>query len=143
METTKTNLITELSLRVYNKLGEQQLTGLLMEGKPLMTHDELTQHIRNNLNDYLNNVEQKQLIIDNIGIFDNEDIKSSMIKLAIEMAAVYVKQAIENALTDKDFVGNNLYTVQSNPKLFMMHKYFDEELGIKFNIKDSGLTAPI
>jgi len=143
MKTTKTNLINELSLRVYNRLGEQQLTGLLMHGKPLLTPDELTQHITENLNDYLSPEEQKQLLADNLYNVDDEYIKSLMMKLAIEIASAYVHTAIEKALTAEDFVGNNPFSVHSNPQMFMMAKYFDEELGVKLNIKDSGLTAPI
>jgi len=66
-----------------------------------------------------------------------------MMKLAIEMASGFVQNAIIKALSNEDFVGNNPFSVHSNPQMFMMAKYFDEELGVKFRLRDSGLTAPI
>jgi hypothetical protein len=132
---TKTNLINELSLRVYQKIGEEQLKSLLMDGKPLMTHDELTKHISVNLNDFLNTEEQKQLIIDNIYNVDDEKIKSLMIKLAIEMAAGYVQSAIEKALTSEDFVGDNPYSALTVPRMFMMYKYYNEKSEVNLNTK--------
>jgi hypothetical protein len=131
----KTKLINELSLRVYQKIGEEQLKGLLIDGKRLMNHDELTQHISDNLNEYLNTEEQKQLLADNLYNINDEKIKSLMLKLAIEMASAYFQTAIEKTLTAEDFVTNNPYSVHLNPQLFMMYKYYDEELGVKLNSK--------
>lgn len=130
---TRTNLIKELSLRVYQKIGEEQLKVLLMDGKPLMKHDELIQYINDNLNEYLTAEDQKQLFIDNLYNISDEKIKCLLMNLAIEMAAGYVQNAIVKALSIEDFFGDNPFSVQSNPQLFMIHKYFDEELEVKLN----------
>jgi hypothetical protein len=144
MKTTKTNLINELSLRVYSSIAEKQLINLLIDGQPLMEVEEISEYIKNNLDEYLCLEEQKQLVIDNLGIkTDNEELKSMVLDFAIELAGLYVYAAIQKALSSTEFVGDNPYSVQSNSQLFMMHKYFDEKLGVKLSYRDSGLTAPI
>jgi hypothetical protein len=139
----RTNLINELSQRVYQKIAEQQLTGLLMEGKPLMTGEELKQHITDNLDEYLSPEEQRKLLADNLFNTDDENIKSLTMEFAIEMAAAYVQLLIKIALSNKNFIGNNPFSVHSNPQMFTVAKYFDEELGVKIRFWDSGLTAHI
>ncbi len=129
----KTNLITELSLRIYNKIGKQQLLNLLIEGLPLITNDELIQHIQDNFDEYLTKEEQDELIIENIYHVENEKVNQLMTRLAIELAACYVLETIEKILSANDFVKDNPYSVLSNPQMFMLHKYFDEEMGIKVN----------
>jgi hypothetical protein len=135
---TQINFISELSLRIYQKTGEEQLRGLLLEDKPLMTSDELVQHITENMGEYLNAEEQEQLYIKNLYHVDDEGIKSLLLKLAIEMAATYVQNAFENALSEKDFVGDNPYSALTAPRMFMLYKYYDEETHIKLNPDNLG-----
>jgi hypothetical protein len=97
----QTNYIKELSLRVYNKIAEPLFIDFLMNGKPLMEVYMIANHIEKNLDDYLSAEEQKQLIIDNLGAYnDDEKGKATMIQLAIAIAACDVHSAIERKLTD-------------------------------------------
>jgi hypothetical protein len=48
METNKT-LSNALAIRVYNKIGEEQLKNLLLEGKQLMNYKEIANRIHQNL----------------------------------------------------------------------------------------------
>jgi hypothetical protein len=99
-----------------------------------MDIDEISDHISNNLNVYLTSEEQQQLILDNIGFIDNDEINSSMLKLSIALAAVNIHTAIEKALTSKDFVGDNPYSALSNPRAFIVYKYFHEQIGVKLGV---------
>jgi hypothetical protein len=49
----KTYFIDELSLRVRNKLVEEQLICYLVRDEHLLENEELSREIRNNLDDYL------------------------------------------------------------------------------------------
>jgi hypothetical protein len=100
METQK-NLIDELSLRVYNKIAEPLFIDFLMNGKPLMEVYMIANHIEKSLDDYLSAEEQKQLIIDSLSAYnDEEKDKAAMIQLAIATAASNVQKTIEMKLTD-------------------------------------------
>ncbi|MGD0581489.1 MAG: hypothetical protein ABR974_00935 [Bacteroidales bacterium] len=95
------NLIDELSSRVYNKIAEPLFIDFLMNGNPLMEVYMIVNHIEKNLDDYLSTEEQKQLIINNLSAYNDEEKgKSTMIHLAIAIAACDVHTAIEMKLTD-------------------------------------------
>jgi chromosome condensin MukBEF complex kleisin-like MukF subunit len=140
---TKINYINELSLKVYQKIGEEQLKGLLIDGKPLMEIEEISEHINSNMDDYLCSEEQKQIVVDNIGNVDNEELRTKTLNFAIDLAALYVYTAIQKTLSSTEFIGDNPFSALTNPKAFMIHKYYDEKLGVKLRFRDSGLTAPI
>jgi hypothetical protein len=134
------NYINELSLRVYNKVGEQQLQDFLINGNPLMTLEEIAVHIRENLDNYLSIEEQKILVHNNLGgiVVDDEKLTYSVLKFGIYMAALNVNQYIEKALTSTDFVGDNPYSVLTHPRMFMLYKFYDEQFGIKLQPKNLG-----
>ena len=137
---TQTNYINELSLRVYQGIGEQQLQDFFIDAKPLMNMDELAVHITEKLGNYLSKEEQDQLVSDNLGgiVIDDEELKFSVVKLGIQLAALNVNHSIEKALTSKDFVGDNPYSVLTHPRMFMLYKFYDEQMGIKLNSNSLG-----
>ena len=47
------NITNQLMSRVYNDIGEKQIENLLLDGKPLMTHEEIAEHIKKHIDDYL------------------------------------------------------------------------------------------
>jgi hypothetical protein len=94
----KTYFIDELSLRVRNKLVEEQLISYLVKDEPLLENVELVREIKNNLDDYLSPEEQTQLLLKDFGDIENEEFIDLMIRAAIEVAALEVQMAISNAL---------------------------------------------
>jgi hypothetical protein len=139
---TPINYTNELSLRVYQKIGEQQLRGLLLEGKALMTSDELIQHITENIGDYLSAEEEQQLYTNNLHQCQDEEIKSLILKVTIEVAASFVELAFEKTLLDEHFVKDNPFEIRKNPLLFMMYRYYDENFGVKLSKDEAGRIGP-
>lgn len=136
------NYIDELSARVYLKNAETQLENLMLKGKSLMTHEELAQHITENLSEYLSTEEQNQLLQQNLGCIEDESVKSLMMKIAIDLAALSVTNAIEKVLTEERFVGDNPFEFKKNPLLFMLYKFYDERFGVKLTKDDAGRIGP-
>jgi hypothetical protein len=126
---THTNYINELSLRVYQKIGEQQLRGLLSEGNPLMTDNELVIHITDNFDEYLSAEEQEQLYTHNHYHVEDEGIKSLLLKIAIEIAASTVQRSFEKVLSEESFSEDNPFEIKKNPLMFMLYQFYDENFG--------------
>jgi hypothetical protein len=137
---TQINYIDELSLRVYQKIGEQQLQDFLINGNPLMNTDELAVHITENIDSYLSKEEKDQMVRDNLGgiVCDSERIKSAVIRVCIQLAALNVNHCIEKSLTSQDFAGDNPYSALTQPRMFMLYKFYDEQFGIKLQPKNLG-----
>lgn len=104
MEKININFIDELAIRVYNDVAEKQLTGLLIEGKPLIDGFEISKQIRGNLDKYLTVEEQTQLFLD-IRSFDLKEILNSIeLEVAVVLAGVKVSSAILNAVTEHSYL---------------------------------------
>lgn len=130
---TKSKFINELTQRVYDKVYEEQLHRTLIDFlTPLETY-ELANIIYVYLDDFISPEEQDDLISDDFDRIESEDAKSLIIKAGIELAAINLHMALDKALTDKDFVGENPYSVFENPRMFMLYKYYDEQMDIKLN----------
>jgi hypothetical protein len=140
---TKSKFINELTQRVYNKIFEQQLHRTIIDfSTPLETY-ELANIIYVYLDDYISPEEQDNLISDDFDGIECEDAKSLIIKAGIELAAINLHMALDKALTDKVFVGDNPYSVFDNPRMFMLYKYYDEQMGIKLNSDTLGTLFKI
>ena len=81
--------------------------------------------------------EQKQLVIEVQGCSINDEIDYLGLKVAILLTSVYLQESIEKIITNKSFVGNNQFDPITNPKMFMLSKYFEEVKGVKLNVIDA------
>lgn len=136
----KTNLNEVLTTRAYNHIVYEQLKSILLEGNKLLEIEDIAKLITENIDDYLTTDEQKQLIINAVGRNDIEKLNSGAINITIQLAAINIHSALEKALENKDFVGDNPFSIKKNPKAFMLHKYFNEKLGVKLNFIESKLN---
>jgi len=130
MKTKETNMMKELGLRVMNDIFDDQLMKFIFEGNPLMTTEELSDFIVENLEKYLNPDEVNSLLTEQLGIADDERIKELGIRLISHLCALNITQAIEATLTHPSFAKNNPFNILTNPMHFIIHKYLTEEMGV-------------
>ena len=130
-------ITNQLMSRVFNDIGEKQIEKLLLDGIPLMTHEQIAEHIKEHLDDYLSVEEQKQLVIEVQGRSISDEIDYLSLKVAIKLNSVYLQEAIEKIIANKSFMGNNQFDPITNPKMFMLSKYFEEVKGVKLNVIDA------
>jgi hypothetical protein len=130
---TKSKFINELTQRVYDKIFEEKLNRTLIDFLPPLETCELANIIDVYLDDFISPKEQDDLISDDFDGIECEDAKSLIIRAGIELAAINLHMALDKVLTDKDFVGDNPYSVFENPRMFMLYKYYNEQMGIKLN----------
>jgi hypothetical protein len=104
-----TNFIDELSFRVYDNLGEKFLREYQLFGTQLPDENELANYIGLAIDMYVSPDEKKQYLIDNLGEFDDEDVNSLMIRIAVRMAALDVHMKIRNALTTKNLSDKDIF----------------------------------
>jgi len=129
-----------LTQRLYDDIAPKQIENLLFKGKKIMDVEQLTDNIISNINKYLSGQEQDQLVIQNHLDISNDDQRSSFLKLAVSMAAVYVHTAIEQVLLNEKFVGDNPFSPIEHPASFMIWKFWDEEMGVKLDIREVELN---
>lgn len=139
MKKNNTNFNEILTTKAYNHIGNEQLESILLEGNKLLEIKDIAKLITDNLDDYLTADEQKQLIINSVGRDDIEELNSGTIYFAILSAAINIHAALKKALENKDFVGDNPFSIIKNPKAFMICKYLGEKHGVKFNMIESKL----
>lgn len=134
MITNKENkLIDKLAERVYKDVAPDQLKKLLVDGKSLMDNKELTSYVKENLNKYLTAGEKNQLILEYISSNKNKEMNVWVLNKAIETVVLYVKKAIEDQLKSTDFISDNPFSPFKNQKMFLLYKFYNEQLGGKLN----------
>ena len=133
------NISNVLEQKIFDVIFNQQTEGLLLHGKPLMNNEELAEYIANNLNNYLTEEEINELVYNNMGSLFDENTKAMFLKLYCLIAALKIDQAINTSLLKLDGGGNNPYSVFTQPKKFLWHKYMKEQIGVKLNIDLSKL----
>jgi hypothetical protein len=136
MNTNDEDLVDVLTQRVYNDLAFKQIENLLMKGKKLMNEEQMKDDIRCNINKYLSSQEQDQLLIQNQLDISNDEHRSKMMNYAVSMAVAYVHSAIEHVLMNEKFVRDNPFSSLEHPASFMIWKFWDEEMGVKLNIRE-------
>ena len=121
--------------KIFDAVYIQQTGGLLLHGKPLMNNEDLAMHIENNINSYLSEEEIDNLIIRNIGSNYDEKLKNLVLDVLVQVAALKVNQAINTLLLKMDG-GDNPYSVFTQPKEFMLHKFMKEQMGLQLTNSD-------
>ncbi len=135
---TKSKFINELTQRVYDKIFVEKLNRTLIDCLPPLETYELANIIDVYLDDFISPKEQDSLILDDFDGIECIEAKSLIIKAGIELAAINLHMEIDKVLADKDFVGDNPYSIFENPKMFMLYKYYNEQMGIKLNPDSHG-----
>lgn len=106
-----------------------------------MEVEELTDHINCDINKYLSAQEQSLLVLQNHLDISNDNHRCSILKFAVEMAAVYVRTAVEKVLLNKKFVGDNPFSPIEHPASFMIWKFWYEQMGVKLSIREMEMGA--
>jgi hypothetical protein len=114
-----TKFIDDLSLRIYDDLGEKFIRDYLTNGLPLPDEKELAYYITNAMGIYVSPDEQKQYLLDNLGDFADEDVNSLMIRIAIRIATLNVRMRIRKELTNKNLIIENSLSELDDPKEFI------------------------
>jgi hypothetical protein len=138
----KTNIIEVFKTRALKSIAEDQLEKLLIEGKPIMEEEDMFYYIKRNINNYLSPEEQHELISQSIRITNNTDMNAIIMSIAIRKVAQDVHEALMRTIKSKSFVGNNRFNPITEPKMFMLSKYFEEVHGIKMNVIDASEGFP-
>lgn len=143
-----TKIIELLAERVYNDLAETQIQSRLLELKPLMTPEQISEHINNHLDDYLSADEKKQLILEQtqflmevIEYSINKDIDYVALKVAIKLKSVYLKETIRKII-EKKSVGIKKFKQQHYLRLLFLSKSFKENHVTKFDVRDAPEDCP-
>lgn len=142
MKSYNKNIFNELTRRVVCKIADEQVTSLFIERKPLMNITEIVNYLEENINSYLSMDELEQLVNTHSLFGHIDEPREIIIKIFIVELAVNVISTINIALKDKDFVGDNPFDPLKNPYAFMIYKFYNEKLGVKFNFIDSDIIAP-
>lgn len=132
MDKNEVSMIRKLELQVLNEIFEVQLKSFLFDGKPLITEDELANHIVENFNKYIMPDEFNMLLIEQVGTADNDELNQLAIRAISLMCSYNVIRAINETLIHPSFVKDNPFNILTNPMHFMIHKYLTEE--VKLNI---------
>ena len=123
MKKKKVNLLEEMAKRVYRYIALEQILGF-NKGKPLMDKFQISEHIRANLDKYLSKEEITQLVSDNTFCKDNEEMKSMVMYIAIELVGENVRQAIDNAM-NKNYGGHSQFPPMKDLQLSIIEKFYN------------------
>jgi hypothetical protein len=127
------DLFTE---RVYDDLVVKIMLGMSFGNKKNMEKSEFEVHVNANLNKYMNDDELKCLILEQIGTCEHEELNAMVIQCAILIVYLNVHIWIKNSLLDESFTDDNPFSPISNPKAFIISKYFHEQFGMDTQIID-------
>lgn len=134
------DLFTE---RVYDDLGKEIVSGMFLGDKKMMEISEIEVHVNANLNKYMNDDELKCLILEQIGTCEHEELNIMVIQCTILLVSLNVHSLIKSALLDERFTKGNPFSPISNPKAFIIYKYFREQFGMDTQIIDFPIDFPI
>jgi len=137
MKTEATDMMEELGLRIMSDIFDDQLMRFIFEDKPLITAEELSDFIVENLDKYLNPDELKLLLTQQLGTEVNEDINKKGTNLLCDICSLFISKAMNDTLTHPNFVKDNPFNILTNPMHFMIHKYLTEEMGLDINLKNA------
>lgn len=143
MNKMKNEIYLVLFERAYVRVITPMVQELFMNGKPLMDSTELTEYLRENIHEILNEEEKEQLIKSQIPYYekDNDIINDGIINLTLFLLANDLISKIKQVINSKKFAGDNPHDPIKNPQMFMMWKFYDEEMGVKLNTMEGSGNA--
>lgn len=137
MDKNEVSMMRKLELQVLNEIFEVQLKSFLFDGKPLITQDELANHIVENFGKYIKPDEFNMLLIEQVGTADNIELNQPAVRELSQICSYNVIRAIHATLTHPSFAKYNPFNILTNPIHFMIHKYLTEEMGLNIELNNS------
>ena len=137
MDKNEVSMMKKLELQVLNEIFEVQLKSFLFDGKPLITQDELANHIVENFGKYIKPDEFNMLLIEQVGTADNNELNQLAVRALSQIFSYNVIRAIHGTLTHPCFTKDNPFNILTNPMHFMIHKYLTEEMGLNIELNNA------
>lgn len=137
MDKNEVSMMRKLELQVLNEIFEVQLKSFLFDGKPLITQDELANHIVENFGKYIKPDEFNMLLIEQVGTADNNELNQLAVRALSQICSYNVIRTIHGTLTHPYFTKDNPFNILTNPMHFMIHKYLTEEMGLNIELNNA------
>lgn len=122
----KKYITDELAERVFKEFSENSYLRLLIEIDPDRKYEEIAKHIKKNLNKYLTDAEQEQMVHELSSSFTKVENEEKILNVAIYLAAIDVKKSIDSKLMKNEVISHQ-YDSSINYKQYELTKYLEEE----------------